>query len=71
VTPTPDHVLVVIMACVLVLGFDGFCLYNLVRAKDVRFLPKPVWAIITLISFPLGGILYVTIDRDWGRDWDR
>ena len=68
-TPTPDHVLVVIMAAVLVLGFDGFCLFNLAWAKDVRFLPKWLWAVITLISFPLGGILYLTIGRDWGGDW--
>jgi len=40
---TPDHVLVPIVVGLLVLGFDGFCLYNLVRAKEVRFLPKWLW----------------------------
>jgi hypothetical protein len=68
-TPTPDHVLVVIMAAVLVLGFDGFCVFNLARACEVRFLPKWVWAVITLMSFPMGGILYLTIGRNWGADW--
>jgi hypothetical protein len=33
----------------------------------VRFLPNLVWAVITLISFPFGGIVYLTIGRDWGR----
>jgi ABC-2 type transport system ATP-binding protein len=70
VTPAPDHVLVVIMAAMLVLGFDGLCLLNLAWAREVRFLPKWVWAVITLASFPLGGILYLTIGRDWGRDWN-
>ncbi len=65
---TPDHVLVLIMAGVLFVGWDGFCLYDLARAKEARFLPKWVWAIITLISFPFGGILYMLIGRDWDRD---
>jgi hypothetical protein len=55
------------MAGVLFVGWDGFCLYDLARAKEARFLPKSVWAIITLISFPFGGILYMLIGRDWDR----
>ena len=66
-TANPDHVLVLIMAGLLFVGWDGFCLYDLARAKEARFLPKSVWAIITLISFPLGGILYMLIGRDWDR----
>ena len=66
-TANPDHVLVLVMAGLLFVGWDGFCLYDLARAKEARFLPKSVWAIITLISFPLGGILYLLIGRDWNR----
>ncbi len=66
-TATPDHVLVLVMAGVLFVGWDGFCLYDLARAKEARFGPKWVWAIITLMSFPSGGILYMLIGRDWDR----
>jgi len=55
------------MAGVLFVGWDGFCLYDLARAKEARFGPKWVWAIITLMSFPSGGILYMLIGRDWDR----
>ena len=57
--------MVIAVAAVLVAGFDGFCLYNLVRAREVRVLPKWVWAIIFLISFPLGGIVYLVLGREW------
>ena len=30
---------------------------------DVRYLPKPVWAVIVLLSFPLGVILYAALGR--------
>ncbi len=40
---------------------------NTPRAKEARFGPKWVWAIITLMSFPSGGILYMLIGRDWDR----
>jgi Phospholipase_D-nuclease N-terminal len=62
---TADHGLVIGMAAVLVIGFDGFCLYDLARARAVRVLPKWVWAIICLISFPFGGIIYLTLGREW------
>jgi hypothetical protein len=66
---TPDKVLVLIMVGLLLVGWDGFCLHDLARAKEVRFLPKPVWAIIILITCPWGGLAYVIFGRDaFGRD---
>jgi hypothetical protein len=61
----PDHVLVLIMAGVLFAAWDGFCLWDLARAKEARVLPKPAWAIIVLISFPLGGIFYICFGHEW------
>jgi hypothetical protein len=50
---------------IVAVGFDGYCLVNLVRARSVRYLPKVVWCIIiVLISFPLGGLLYLFVGRD-------
>ena len=42
-----------------------FCLMDLVRAPSVRYLPKPVWAlIIVLVSFPLGAIANLVLGKD-------
>jgi ABC-2 type transport system ATP-binding protein len=50
---------------VLILGLDGYCLVNLVRAPSVRNLPKPIWAIVILfVSAPLGAILYLCFGAD-------
>jgi ABC-2 type transport system ATP-binding protein len=54
-----------IPAAVLILGLDGYCLVNLVRAPSVRNLPKPIWAIvIVLVSAPLGAVLYLCFGAD-------
>ena len=54
-----------IPVAVLILGLDGYCLVNLVRAPSVRNLPKPIWAIvILLVSAPLGAILYLCFGAD-------
>jgi hypothetical protein len=45
------------------IGFDAYCLRDIVRATDVRYLRKWVWALICLVQIPLGGILYLTIGR--------
>lgn len=47
----------------LAIGFDAYCLRDIVRATDVRYLRKWVWALICLAQVPLGGILYLTIGR--------
>ena len=59
---TRGPVLAIILVALL---WDGFCLYDLARAREVRFLPKWVWAIICLISFPFGGIVYLVLGREW------
>jgi len=45
----------------LAAGFDAFCLVDIARAAQVRYLPKWAWAIICLIQTPGGGILYLSI----------
>jgi hypothetical protein len=47
----------------LAIGFDAYCIRDIVRAADVRYLRKWVWALICLAQIPLGGILYLTIGR--------
>jgi hypothetical protein len=53
---------------VIAVGFVVFCLVDLARARQVRYLPKWAWALICLISVPLGGIVYLIVGRPQWRD---
>src|SRR5664279_3435424 len=49
----------------LVVGLVIFCLDDLIRAPAVRYLPKPLWALIILIgSIPIGPVLYLVLGRE-------
>lgn len=54
---------IVISLVVLAAGFDVFCLVDLVRAEQVRGLPRWVWAVICMACGVLGGIVYLTAGR--------
>ncbi len=47
---------------VLLAAFVVYCLVDLARS-DVEHLPKWAWAVICVISVPLGGIIYLTMGR--------
>ncbi len=47
---------------VLAAGFIAYCLVDLSRS-EVQHLPRWAWAIICLVSVPLGGIVYLTVGR--------
>lgn len=51
---------------VVVTGFVIYCLVDLAR-HEVRYLPKWAWALICIMSVPLGGIIYLLVGRDVGR----
>jgi Phospholipase_D-nuclease N-terminal len=44
-------------------GFAAFCLADLGRARQVRYLPKWAWAIACLVQIPLGGIMYLAAGK--------
>lgn len=46
----------------LSVGFVVYCLIDLARA-EVRYLPKWAWAVICLLSVPVGGIVYLVVGR--------
>jgi hypothetical protein len=51
----------VMLLLALAVGFDAFCLVDIARAAQVRYLPKWVWVLICLAQTPGGGILYLSI----------
>jgi hypothetical protein len=49
----------------LLAGLIVYCLVDLIRARSVRYLPKPVWAlIIVFVSAPFGALAYLVFGRD-------
>jgi len=58
----PDpHGWLVTLGLGLAISFDAYCLADIARAPQVRYLPKWAWALICLIQTPLGGIMYLSI----------
>ncbi len=53
----------VVPIIVIGLAFVIFCLVDVFRRPRVRYLPRWLWAIICLISVPLGGIIYLIVGR--------
>jgi hypothetical protein len=48
---------------ILSIAFVVYCLIDLSRGP-VRYLPKWAWALICLVSVPLGGVVYLLIGRE-------
>ena len=51
----------------LAVGFVIWVVVDIIRADAVQHLPKWAWVIISIISIPLGGIVYLLVGRDRGR----
>jgi hypothetical protein len=48
------------VALILVMAtFEGYCLVDCARADQVRYFSQWTWAIIMLMTMPLGGMLYL------------
>ncbi|GAB3305438.1 PLDc N-terminal domain-containing protein [Pseudoclavibacter terrae] len=48
---------------VLVLVLVAWCLVDLARRPEVRYLPKMAWAVITIATIPFGAIAYLILGR--------
>jgi hypothetical protein len=45
-------------------AFVAYCLIDIARAERVRHLPKWLWAVICLVSVPLGGVIYLVFGKE-------
>jgi ABC-type tungstate transport system substrate-binding protein len=63
-----DQTLLLALAPVLLLSvaFVVWVVVDIVRADTVRHLPRWAWIVISVISVPLGGIVYLLFGRDRG-----
>ena len=52
------------LAALVIVGvaFVAYFLYDLSRSR-VRYLPKWAWGVISVVSVPLGGLVYLLIGR--------
>jgi phospholipase D-like protein len=63
--PPGKVVLALLPLFVLLAGLIVYCLVDLIRAPSVRYLPKPVWAlIIVFVSAPFGALAYLVFGKD-------
>ncbi|MGT2906713.1 PLDc N-terminal domain-containing protein [Streptococcus dentiloxodontae] len=47
----------------LVLFYVGFCWYDIFTSRGTRYLSKGIWALLCLLSMPLGGVMYFILGR--------
>lgn len=48
---------------VIVIVFTVYCLVSVARASQTRHLSRGWWALICLVSMPMGGIIYLLLGR--------
>jgi hypothetical protein len=49
---------------ILAIALVAYCLYDIYRASSVRYLPRWGWAVICVLSIPLGPIAYLMLGRE-------
>jgi uncharacterized membrane protein HdeD (DUF308 family) len=48
----------------IAVGFVLWVVLDIVRSPSVRYLPKWAWIVISCISIPVGGIVYLLVGRE-------
>jgi len=67
--PSGRVLLALLPLVVLILGPIIYCLVDLIRARSVRYLPKPVWALLIVLgSAPFGALAYLVFGRNHDGD---
>jgi hypothetical protein len=53
----------ILLGVLLVVVFDVFCLLRLGTATTVHFVPRFVWAVLIVVTSPIGGLVYLLAQR--------
>jgi len=61
--PTMTGVLTMLGMVTVMVWFDLRCLADLNRSPRPRVLTREAWALLILITFPVGGILYLVYGK--------
>jgi hypothetical protein len=48
---------------IVAVAFQIFCVVDLARAEEVRYLPRWAWVLVCLLSIPFGGLAYLIFGR--------
>jgi hypothetical protein len=59
---TPQLVTILVLIAVMI-WFDWICLADIAKARHVRYLTPQAWALLVVITFPIGGVLYLTYGK--------
>lgn len=54
---------VIIPIVLIVIIYICFCWYDIFKSARTKYLSKWIWALICILSMPLGGILYFFMGR--------
>jgi hypothetical protein len=54
----------VLVFVVVAVWFEARCMIDLARADRVRNLSREAWALLMVITIPLGGILYLMYGKE-------
>ena len=49
---------------VVAIAWAAYCIVDIVKAERVLVFPKWAWALICVLSVPVGGIIYLLIGRE-------
>jgi threonine/homoserine/homoserine lactone efflux protein len=61
-------IVLIAIAAVVVAGFVVFCLGDLARADQVRYLPKWAWVLVIIFAHILGGTAYLIFGNKRSTD---
>jgi hypothetical protein len=66
---TITTVVVIIVVIGMVAWFDARCLVDLAETsdRDLRYFNRKIWALVIVLSFPLGPMLYLLYAKGPGR----
>ena len=60
---SPVPIAALLPLALFVVAWVGYCWFDISRRR-VRHLPKWAWALVCLLSVPIGGIVYFLIGRE-------